>query len=278
VQWDVDAGLPETTTIYEKMRNTSIGCHHTCPTCGRKCDADKDVVNHVHECTLGHQVRAFSGARMEDGKANTCTCDEMDDNQPMEVVDNWAANAKKKETNWAKHKDVLRKKPKDQEGGAEGGMNWEFLHANGRDAALSQHEDNMHNAWNRIGPCVCEDYNAKGNPIEFCTYTGSRAMALHIILVLDESGSMSGTKFENQRKSAKGFIESLFRTAHSSTRVSVALFASVARTLGLHKLVDAKDMVQNMGQESGGTDFGEALAKAKEIAEEDLPEVLQNPI
>lgn len=95
IKWNVvEMGLDDT---HASFKNSSIGCEEACPTCGRKCDGDVNDITHVHSCSLGHQIRGFSGIRLEDDFASIETCEEIRDDRRI-MIEN--EDGKWKESTW----------------------------------------------------------------------------------------------------------------------------------------------------------------------------------
>lgn len=242
----VDMGLDET---HANFKNSAIGCPEACPTCGRKCDGDVSGVTHVHSCSLGHQIRGMSGIRLENNFASTETCEEIRDDRRI-IIEN--DDLSTTESTW---REIKAKYPE-----------WEYLPLGDDKDARMERVVKMRKTWDTYGEALCEHHRASGKPVQFKQYTKHEERgsgAVHYILVIDESGSMKGARFNKATQGAKDFISKLFATnPRAQSRVSIVFFNSRPRNVTREAQIGAISDIDRAGYVSGGTCFEAALQGA----------------
>ncbi|CAD7924766.1 unnamed protein product [Amoebophrya sp. A120] len=231
----VDMGLDD---LRASFKNRSIGCPNACPTCGRKCDQDVNDVAHKCGCSLGHQIRGMSGIRLENDFASTETCDEISDDRRILQED---SDMSWKESTWYEIKQQF--------------PNWEYFSLDEKDARYERIVK-FRKAWDIYGCALCKHYNSTGNPIKFREYQKYKegaGGATHFIIILDESGSMCGERFENAKSGARTFIQKLFEKGAGPSRVSLVFFVDDYRVLCQEGGSEAACLLDSSGFRSGGT-------------------------
>ena len=231
--------------LYNDFKNSSIGCPETCPTCGRKCDQDINSVNHRHACELGHQIRGMSGVRLESGAASTETCEEIRNDRKvyLETENVWCTWYDKKQ----RHKD------------------WDYVCLTDNDQRLDRIVKIRH-CWDTYGNALCNHHATRGIPIKFVPYSkaNSAGGTCHYVVVLDESGSMQGVKFQDAKNGAVAFGNDLF-SKDSQSRLSVVFFSSGARILFEEGDKHSLAQLQSASYRGGGTNFDAALGEAANV-------------
>ena len=232
-------------SLYNDFKNSSIGCPETCPTCGRKCDQDINSMNHRHSCELGHQIRGMSGVRLESGTASTETCEEIRNDRKVYL---------ETENIWCTWYDLKQKN-----------RDWDYVCLTDDDKRLDRIVKIRH-CWDTYGKALCNHHATRGIPIKFVPYSkaNSAGGTCHYVVVLDESGSMAGVKFQDAKNGAVTFGNDLF-SKDSQSRLSVVFFSSDARVLFKEGDKNSLPQLQSASYRSGGTNFDAALGEAANV-------------
>ena len=159
----------------EKHKSSLVGCicNSKCPCCDRMCGED-DTAHIVHKCIYGHQIRAFGGVKLSNNDASVIFCEDLADNNIVEL------NGLKK--TWAQFKEDMKKV-----------NSWDlaqdFL---SEDSYSNENIIRIKAVWKFIGKKLCENY--KMNYIEYNeinlekqTYSDEE---IHYCFVIDSSGSI----------------------------------------------------------------------------------------
>lgn len=99
--------------------------------------------------------------------------------------------------------------------------------------------------------------------VEISTSTVSQKMKVEIMLVLDRSGSMSGTKISDLKTAAKTFVD-LFKDSEAEDKAGLISFATsvtVNRALGTNFVSPMKTAINSMSA-TGATNMEDALDQA----------------
>ena len=124
-----------------------------------------------------------------------------------------------------------------------------------------------------------EDYTDYTTPLETQVETQVRLIeksdsgsAANIVLVVDNSGSMSGTPMENAKGAVKNFLDQVFGTSSSANDsiISVVTFGSNARVVGSRATDKSsadtlKKSVSGVSADGGGTSYSSGLAQAYNV-------------
>lgn len=182
--FDVDAELAD-------MRIKALGCRSCCPFCGRKCEleAGHSTLTIKHNCdNVGHQLRIYKGGTWSnkdgDQYPSMSTCDMLRQDKPV--------NLDGVRMLWA---DILKSQLQP--------VNWEINYAGfgtQRSRYLKEMKREQENTWARVGKKFLERPGAPKDVI-FCAgniedQKPSDSKIL-IVIILDESTSMKGEKWEN---------------------------------------------------------------------------------
>ena len=243
--------------LYRRYERAGVGCHHNCPTCGRKCDQG-DEGGHVHKCGNGHQIRGMKGVMVEGiGKNYACheTCCDIPADRLMKV------DGRAGYTTWATYMTELKSK------------NWEMIldtSTEEKRQLLGEFRAKMRDAWEWIGKKQCEALRDNhGIPDIVYQDPNASAGAIHYVLSLDESGSMKTQlngeeKFVTAKKAMHTLVERTFteNSNNSASKVTFTLFGTKARTECTEAGAElAKDKITNAKAEFTRTDFGNALLR-----------------
>ncbi|CAF0730234.1 unnamed protein product [Adineta steineri] len=172
-------GLYDKDQTYIRLQGKARGCTVKCPCCQRPCDADHSLVksnpgdeDNKHSCTTGHQLRAFAGIKFEvTNEASLYQCNEINNNDFIVVK----GDRKK----WAEMKLDYQ--------------TWDFDVTNSTEE-LGKLKSKFLYVWGKTGQTFCDKYN-----MTYVTNNtpGPAPEDMHYILLLDNSGSMKGTPWDN---------------------------------------------------------------------------------
>ena len=89
--------------------------------------------------------------------------------------------------------------------------------------------------------------------------------SIHYILMLDDSGSMSGKPWQDLKSACKDFLESLTKSKNSGDRISCIIYNSYSKTV-FENQVPSNSLNDKIVMVSGGTAYAPALKMAKDIS------------
>lgn len=99
-------------------------------------------------------------------------------------------------------------------------------------------------------------------------FTAPTAKPLPVILILDDSGSMSGAKIQNLNAAVRDMLETFRDTATAETEIRVAIITFGAEVKLHQPLASAGEIAWHDLSASGGTPLGTALEMAKAMIED----------
>ncbi|CAK62872.1 unnamed protein product (macronuclear) [Paramecium tetraurelia] len=195
---------------FEKLKLQMNGCEYTCPCCNRKCDEDNDdVINHIHKCQNGHQIRGINGILISHNSPSLYTCEEILDECILRTL----------ETNVQKTWKEVKKAH----------SNWNFKNIN--EAKNNENRVKWKNVWNiGLGKLICQHLKKSLNHEIIFSQKSDFQISIsniHYILILDDSGSMQGVNWDNAKNGALHCIKSLENV--DCAKVSVIIFNGDAR-------------------------------------------------
>ncbi|CAF0919988.1 unnamed protein product [Didymodactylos carnosus] len=165
---------------YMKLLDKARGCTAKCPCCLRPCDADHSSEklstsgddDNKHSCSTGHQLRAFSGIKIEVlNEASLYQCTEINNHDHIVV--------KGVRKTWNEMKLDYKQ--------------WDFDVTNTLEELTSLKSKFLF-VWQKVGHKFCERFDMK-----YVTHNTQRpeAESYHYILLLDNSASMAGDRWKN---------------------------------------------------------------------------------
>ncbi|CAD8108663.1 unnamed protein product [Paramecium sonneborni] len=242
----VDIAKLDIQDAIEKIKLTQIGCLEVCPMCKRKCDSDIEDNNHIHQCKNGHQLRGMAGVLIG-FHPSLYTCEEIQDDYQIQELENNSTKT------WSQIKQIYH--------------TWQFKCLQKEQQQLLK--EKYMKIWNNdIGKMICIQLSKKlGNEVYYTpkqevelskhqNYVG----ASHFILILDDSGSMQGEKFNSAKT---GLISFLYEISHNAqSRVTIIIFNSSARCVVDYEQPSPSKQEQYIKYMGGGTDFNQAFLLA----------------
>ena len=224
-QYPANFDTLDTQDTYARLLDKVRGCPEKCPCCRRPCDADHTLVKskpgseeNQHCCALGHALRAMSGYRYEKtDEASLAMCEHIKPDQIIIV-----GPLRKR---WSE----LKKDHAD----------WNF------DPIMSVDELNLLHGkfltvWAKVGKEICRKY--KMNFVLNNTIQPVEHQSFHYILLLDGSGSMAGTPWNDLLSGVREFIR-LRLSAGSNDRVTIIVFSSNATIAHFNKPMNDPDLM-----------------------------------
>ncbi|CAD8107836.1 unnamed protein product [Paramecium sonneborni] len=221
---------------FDEMKLNMIGCIESCPFCNRKCDEPNDN-NHRHKCKNGHQLGGMNYVLLKD-KPSLLICEEIKDDQILKTQDSTIFRT------WKDMKKMYKE--------------WDFdLLTNLEDK--DKIKNKMMNVWNGgIGLLVCNFLTQKyGKKIQFINKNEFELTNIHYIIVLDDSQSMQGTRFENAKQGCLNCMKNMQK--NPSARISLIIFNSKARVQIDCQQVNIRDQSNKFTYQNGGTNFENAF-------------------
>jgi len=229
------------TNLKKKFKDDFIGCFHFCPLCKRKCDQTHSVTNPKHKCQTGHQFKVFGGSRFRNNEPSFFSCDMMKETDVVEFegeVMKWSQfTAKQKDWDFTSQTEYLAKK-----------------------ALL----DRNIAIWNLIRTDLCDYYkknhNIIINNVEWYDQH-NYVQKIHLILLLDDSGSMYEKPWQDLIKAVNEIFEKIMKEDVSKTiKISVLTHSTTTITCFEEKEANS-NLITSIIPRYGGTNFEEALSK-----------------
>jgi hypothetical protein len=234
-----------------KDKSNVFVCKQKCPCCDRIC-GEEDPTHKTHRCLYGHQIRAIGGTMIETKEASIARCEDISD------LDKMIFNGR--DLTWAEFKEERKIDPNNP---------WSF------DDVLSTRNETFLRekfelAWTLIGKRICEEKH-KGSEMKFVPFNKTTidaqkakfAKPSNYIFMIDSSGSMSGDRWTDLKKSLKetlGKISSMNR----DNKVSIINFSSIAQ-IAYENTPANSISVDVLNFSRGGTDFPKAFAAGFEL-------------
>lgn len=128
----------------------------------------------------------------------------------------------------------------------------------------------------KIGPDFCKYYSdlwTKVPPLVFKENAESgNSGSFHFILILDDSGSMSGQRFNLAKDGASKFLVKLKEIEGTLPKltVTIIIFNSSARCVEERQKVKPVEQSNKIVYNGGGTEFGQPLDLSFKIAQKDV--------
>ena len=226
------------------------GCETKCPCCGRLCDAEHYKVKteigsstNRHKCNRGHQFRGMNGCKFEhSNKPSFKMCEAIADNEYFRHSN--------KNITWAEFKQLYHK--------------WDF--ESDSTQALNDWTSRCTYIWSIIGKELCDEHQMTYQKIAK-DESGPKAVPIHFILVLDDSGSMSGAnKWSHLVESVRSFLELRSKQGSPDDLISIILF-SVNATIEVSGSRVYPELIEQLREPcfGGGTNFSAALERCIQI-------------
>ncbi|CAK79380.1 unnamed protein product (macronuclear) [Paramecium tetraurelia] len=234
----------------DALQVKQIGCQESCPICKRKCDLELDR-NHKHQCRSGHQLRGMSGVLIG-VNPSLFTCEEIQDYCKMQVMETKSIKY------WGDIKEIYN--------------DWLFscIDVAEKKASLKKKFTDI---WNlHVGEMICKQLTQEiGQEIQFIKQEDfdkeqlQRApKAIHYVIMLDDSGSMQGEKFDNAKAGIIAFLAEIHKMKNKDSRVTIIIFNDLARVVVDSEVIDSKEQEQKITFKGLGTNFDEPFTKAYE--------------
>ncbi|CAD8187203.1 unnamed protein product [Paramecium octaurelia] len=233
---------------FGKLKLQMNGCEYTCPCCKRKCDEDNDNdSNHIHKCQNGHQIRGINGILISHNSPSLFTCEEILDQCILITL----------ETNLQKTWKEVKKAH----------SNWNFK--NIYDAKNNENKEKWEKVWNiGLGRLICLHLEKQLNHQIILSQKSSFEIYIsniHYILILDDSGSMQGEKWDNAKNGALHCIKSLENA--DSAKVSVIIFNGDARIVVECQKPNYSQISSCISYKGGNTAFDPPFKMALQLIE-----------
>ena len=243
---DKDLGINNTSLQFNKYKQRVLGCQTTCPCCGRMCDVEHFKMTtaigsdtNKHQCLRGHQFRGMIGFKME--RSNTPSfriCESMKDEDKIFYSGNCI--------NWKEYKE---RHPQ-----------WSFE----LDSRTRQNANDWRARcvfiWGKIGKELCERFGL--------TYTnlaiGSQLKIpdpIHFVLVLDDSSSMAGPRWQALNHSVTNFLQIRYKNGNPEDRVTIIFFSDEASIELFSEKIHPSVVDHLKPKNSGGSNFSAALER-----------------
>lgn len=239
----------------------AIGCRSCCPFCGRKCqETQHQAVVLKHNCDkVGHQLRIYRGGTYSNQEGDLypslSACDMLRQDKPL--------NLQGVRMLW---QDILSSQLQP--------VNWQITYQ-GANEALAAMKKEQENTWAEIGEEFLKQPNA---PADVIFYAGNveeeqakNDQKILIVVVLDESTSMKGEKWEIATSGVKGLIKEI-QTMHKNpenVHLELIFFATEPRKVW-HGNVTQTIPGAKWDMEGGFTYYGKALKKAFDVINEKI--------
>lgn len=191
-----------------------VVCNQKCPCCGRICGLE-DQHPH-HKCLYGHQMRGLNGSYLDRPndvrEASVIRCEQLSESDEMKYNGNLMT--------WIQFKDYWKNKPSD---------GWLY---DDTTLANNQNQLRFESAWTVAGPIYCAKNGLKYVPFNSADKQKKEASAcpVHYIFALDESRSMSGTRWTNLMRSLSETVNKIRQNDKNKNilKISIIKFASNA--------------------------------------------------
>jgi uncharacterized protein YegL len=105
-------------------------------------------------------------------------------------------------------------------------------------------------------------------PVQSNSAASTQCISLHTVFIIDESGSMAGSRWESLQQSFNAYIKHLSLNSSSSDIVSVIQFGSSARVVA-EKVSVPEAQALSLSMKGGRTKFGPSLEEAGRLLEND---------
>ncbi|CAK65435.1 unnamed protein product (macronuclear) [Paramecium tetraurelia] len=222
----------------QKIRSNLIGCRQCCPTCKRKCDQD-NVDGHSHRCRNGHLLRVMAGILINN-MPSLYQCEEIKQHYLVKEFNQESTN------NMSQLKEIYQ--------------DWAF-----DDNINEQTKEKFTTFWKNNGKEFCQyRFSREGKEFKFVEnqveIQAAQQPSFHYIILLDDSGSMSGDRF-NQAQN--GLISSLSSAKdNQNIRVTIIIFNDNARCVVDSQTINMQTIKNAVVCNGGGTSFQSAFQLA----------------
>ncbi|CAD8166787.1 unnamed protein product [Paramecium pentaurelia] len=249
-QLDIDFDKLDIQSYLDALQVKQIGCEESCPFCKRKCDLQFDS-NHKHQCRNGHQLRGMSGV-LVGCNPSLFTCEEIQDYCTVQIMETKSIKY------WGDIKDIYN--------------DWLFSYIDVTEKRVFL-KQKFTNIWNlNVGQVICKSLTQEiGKEIQFITQeifdkeqTQRAPKPIHYVIMFDDSGSMSGSSFDNGKQGVIDFLSVLQKYRNKDSRVTIIMFNSEARVVVDFEVINPKKQESKIIYEGGGTDFDEPFNIAYE--------------
>eukprot|EP00041_Stephanoeca_diplocostata_P039429 m.1625156 g.1625156 ORF g.1625156 m.1625156 type:complete len:4446 (-) comp25391_c0_seq1:138-13475(-) len=135
---------------------------------------------------------------------------------------------------------------------------WDLFFCRIRKSDTQKMEDDLRATYNQYGG----EHSIEMTTTDLVDGDRSAHLVQHIVLCLDESGSMAGSKWQSLQQAVAGFRQQKMHAQGGEHFVSVIQFASNARVTYEHGQIN---YMKSLKMQSGGTEFGAPLRKAMQL-------------
>ncbi|CAD8074924.1 unnamed protein product [Paramecium primaurelia] len=240
-QLDIDFDKLDIQSYLDALQVKQIGCQESCPICKRKCDLELDS-NHRHQCRNGHQLRGMNGL-LVGCNPSLFTCEEIQDYCKVQFMETKSIKY------WGDIKDIYN--------------DWLFSCIDVTEKRVFL-KKKFTNIWNlNVGQVICKSLTQEiGKEIQFITQevfdkeqTQRAPKPIHYVIMLDDSGSMGGKKFDSAKAGVIAFLSEIHKMKNKDSRVTIIMFNSNARVEVDFEVINPKEQEQKIIFQGGGTDF-----------------------
>ncbi|CAD8176415.1 unnamed protein product [Paramecium octaurelia] len=234
----------------DALQVKQIGCQQSCPICKRKCDLELDR-NHKHQFRSGHQLRGFSGV-MIGVKPSLFTCEEIQDYCKVQVMETKSIKY------WGDIKEIYSD------------FQFSCIDVAEKKALLKKKFTDI---WNlHVGELICKQLTQEiGQEIQFIKQEDfdkeqlqQAPKTMHYVIMLDDSGSMEGEKFNNAKAGIIAFLSEIHKMKNKDSRVTIIIFNSNARVVIDSEVINPKEQEEKIKLIGGGTNFNYPFLQAYE--------------
>ncbi|CAD8044994.1 unnamed protein product [Paramecium primaurelia] len=223
----------------QKIRYNLIGCRECCPTCKRKCDIDISKVDHKHECRNEHAIRGMAGILVEQ-EPSLYSCKEIKHDYLVQEFDSSYHSFYMRDI-----RDMFK--------------DWDIQER----CSDKKTNDKFNVIWNNIGKDYCcyrfgrsFTFNEKQSNLK------ENQQSYHYVILLDDSGSMSGDRFNQAQNGILSFLQQAQQ--NQNIRVTIIIFNSTARCVVDCSPINMQTIKNVLVCNDGGTSFQSAFQLAYE--------------
>jgi uncharacterized protein YegL len=236
--------------LYKKFKDRAIGCYMTCPCCNHPCDADHFSFPNIsigsegnkHKCLLGHQFRGMNGYKMmKTYQPSLRLCEELKDTNILIY--------KGVRITWAEFKKRFK------------GWDFETIHLSREQ--LQGHRAKFEMIWRRVGKRLCDEFGMVYSDSFRNDADADENKDYHHILVLDKSGSMTGSRWKSLQLSVKKFTT--IRSQEDANDVISCITFSDSALLVYENLSPQAAACKSLGGTGGSTNYSSGLRMMSDL-------------
>eukprot|EP00347_Sterkiella_histriomuscorum_P024480 403330967 len=238
----------------QMLKTKFIGCDEYCPLCRMQCDVshnpNESLQNRVHECTQGHRIQGFGGNKNLNGNAIIITCSDLKDNNDVTY--------ERQKMKWSNFQQLPQFK------------NWKFTIDDQSELKMWKEKNII--LWNYFGRLICEIYQRRFYVnMNFKQASVKTFSEIHYILLLDNSYSMKGQRWDDLMACVKTFMEIICADIiiQKHSRITTLTYDHEIHEIFEEKVpdLDLLDQIQYIG---GNTSFSKPFNYMKECIQKHI--------